>query len=181
MCIRDSSYLPDTPRALGGGAYVSEPGTEGARRIREIRVSKVHELSDASLGYSEVRWVPEENQAVRARLIASGAADTFAAEGTVAADVCEAKEAYASRDGGPYAVRDFLPSIGAGLAGGWIGSMFMVRSMSRNPWRPLSDTGRCRRETAYYSAGMPGIAPLSHSGRKRRGISTRKPSCSWTS
>ena len=48
---------------LGGGAYVSEPGTEGARRIREIRVSKVHELSDASLGYSEVRWVPEENQA----------------------------------------------------------------------------------------------------------------------
>ncbi|MGD9955769.1 MAG: inositol monophosphatase family protein, partial [Candidatus Nanopelagicales bacterium] len=44
---------------LGGGAYVSEPGTEGARRIH---VSQVHDLADASLGYSEVRWVPEEHQ-----------------------------------------------------------------------------------------------------------------------
>jgi histidinol-phosphatase len=26
-------------------------------------VSRVHELADASLGYSEVRWVPEANQA----------------------------------------------------------------------------------------------------------------------
>jgi len=45
---------------LDGGAFVSEPGTEGSRRIH---VSKVHELSDSSLGYSEVRWVPEANQA----------------------------------------------------------------------------------------------------------------------
>jgi histidinol-phosphatase len=42
---------------VGGGAWVAEPGG-----VREIRVSKVHELDDASLGYSEVEWVPAENQ-----------------------------------------------------------------------------------------------------------------------
>jgi histidinol-phosphatase len=44
---------------LGGGAYVTEPGSTEPRRLQ---VSRVHELADASLGYSEVRWVPEGNQ-----------------------------------------------------------------------------------------------------------------------
>jgi histidinol-phosphatase len=45
--------------ALGGGSYVSEPGCDEPRRLQ---VSRVHELADASLGYSEVRWVPEADQ-----------------------------------------------------------------------------------------------------------------------
>ncbi len=45
---------------LGGGAFVREPGAADARRIQ---VSQVRELADASLGYSEVRWVPESHQA----------------------------------------------------------------------------------------------------------------------
>jgi histidinol-phosphatase len=44
---------------LGGGAFVSEPGST---EPRQIHVSKVHALADASLGYSEVRWVPEQDQ-----------------------------------------------------------------------------------------------------------------------
>ena len=48
---------------LGGGAFVSEPGVAGTTQTRQIHVSRVHELADASLGYSEVRWVPEANQA----------------------------------------------------------------------------------------------------------------------
>lgn len=44
---------------LGGGAFVTEPGSA---EPRQIHVSKVHALADASLGYSEVRWVPEGNQ-----------------------------------------------------------------------------------------------------------------------
>ncbi len=45
---------------LGGGAFVREPGAVQPRRIQ---VSQVRELADASLGYSEVRWVPESHQA----------------------------------------------------------------------------------------------------------------------
>jgi len=44
---------------LGGGAFVSEPGSSEPRRLQ---VSRVHDLADASLGYSEVRWVPEAGQ-----------------------------------------------------------------------------------------------------------------------
>ncbi len=44
---------------LGGGAWVTEPGSP---EVREIHVSKVHELADASLGYSEVVWAPAEKQ-----------------------------------------------------------------------------------------------------------------------
>jgi histidinol-phosphatase len=45
--------------ALGAGAYVTEPGSS---EPRQIHVSKVHELSDASLGYSEVLWAPADDQ-----------------------------------------------------------------------------------------------------------------------
>ena len=44
---------------LGGGAWVTEPGSS---EVRQIHVSKVHELADASLGYSEVVWAPVEKQ-----------------------------------------------------------------------------------------------------------------------
>ena len=45
--------------ALGGGAWVTEPG---GSEPRGIRVSQVRELADASLGYSEVVWAPADKQ-----------------------------------------------------------------------------------------------------------------------
>jgi histidinol-phosphatase len=45
--------------ALGGGAWVTEPGSA---EVRQIHVSKVHDLADASLGYSEVVWAPADKQ-----------------------------------------------------------------------------------------------------------------------
>jgi len=44
---------------LGGGAFVTEPGSD---EPRQIHVSKVSELSDASLGYSEVVFDPADKQ-----------------------------------------------------------------------------------------------------------------------
>jgi len=44
---------------LDGGAYVAEPGSAEPRRLQ---VSRVHELADASLGYSEVVWAPADKQ-----------------------------------------------------------------------------------------------------------------------
>jgi histidinol-phosphatase len=44
---------------LGGGAFVSEPGSTSPR---QIHVSKVASLSDASMSYSDHEWVPAEHQ-----------------------------------------------------------------------------------------------------------------------
>ncbi|MEI8057087.1 MAG: histidinol-phosphatase [Actinomycetes bacterium] len=52
--------------AKGGGAFVTEPGSATPR---QIHVSRVAQLSDASLGYSEVVWTPEHKQAQWDQLI----------------------------------------------------------------------------------------------------------------
>lgn len=68
------------------------------------------------------RIMPEDNLAVRARLLKAGKVDSVGGEGGMAAEILMATGGYATKDGGPFAIRDFYPTMATSLAVGFFTS-----------------------------------------------------------